>query len=494
MIIQIPFAYRIGVRRPRARNFSPFWNLAFAQLQIAEIEASSVELMCQVANTDDPTVGHVSPVFRQVKTPKGETRPCRVYLVDGRLFAETCSVEDLTNDAVSIGNPFDVSLYGEGLHYSLLRSDELDRVGMGKDVPDHPLTTAELPAFTRGEVAAVEDDRGAARLSILQRRASELKVLDGMVLAPVGEPRLAVVVTVPTSWPSAEQVVRSIHVRIEEAPARASAFRWATIGARGHTDFTDRLHYALDRIPQALDAAERLEEFARADGLAERAPLPFVDHLNADFLREDGSSLTVVAGKQISEIPAVLDMPEDAIAAWVNVRDTVREFRSGPTATVDALWAFETAAKGIDVQKMPLWIAGEAGREADHAVAVGRAWSTAGAAPDTPSERTVAWEIGSFRDLPHGIGDELKELFSPGEHALILVRRNMRTSDMSERSRRGWMAIAFDGAGAVLGETKWGDTIGIEDEMRATAQKHFEAKIARSLTNQAADELAEFGL
>ncbi len=494
MIIQIPFAYRIGVRRPRARNFSPFWNLAVATLQIAEIEAASVELMCQVANTDDPTVGHVSPVFRQVKTPKGETRPCRVYRLDGRLFAETCSIEDLTNDAVSIGNPFDVSLYGEGLHYSLLRSDELDRVGMGKDVPDHPLTAAELPGFTKGEIAAVEDDRGAARLSLLQRRASELRVLDGMVLAPVGEPRLAVVVTVPTSWASAEQAVRSVHVRIEEAPARASAFRWAVIGLRGHTDFTDRLHYALDRIPQALDAAERLEEFALADGLAERAPLPFVEHLSSDFLREDASSLTVVAGKQISEIPGVLDLPEEAIAAWVNVRDAAREFRSGPTATVDSLREFAAAVGGIDVQKMPLWVAEEAVREADHAVAVGRAWSTAGAAPDTASDRTVAWEAGSFRDLPHGIGDELKELFSSGEHALVIVRRNMRTPDMSERNRRGWMAIAFDGAGTVLGEARWGDTIGVEEEMRGTAQKHFEAKIARSLADQAVAELAEFGI
>lgn len=494
MIIQIPFAYRIGVRRPRARNFSPFWNLAVATLQIAEIEATSVELMCQVANTDDPTVGHASPVFRQVKTPKGETRPCKVYRLDGRLFAETCSIEDLANDAVSIGNPFDVSLYGEGLHYSLLRSDELDRVGMGKDVPDHPLTAAELPEFTKGEVAAVEDDRGAARLRLLQRRASELRVLDGMVLAPVGEPRLAVVVTVPTSWPSAEQVVRSVHVRIEEGPARVSAFRWAVIGLRGHTDFTDRLHYALDRIPQALDAAKQLEDFARADGLAERAPLPFVEQLSADFLREDGSSLTVVAGKQISEIPGVLDLPEDAIAAWVDVRDAAREFRSGTTPTVDALWAFEAAAKGRDVQKMPLWVASEATREADHAVAVGRSWSTADAAPDTPSDRTVAWEAGSFRDVPHGIGDELKKLFSPGEHALVIVRRNMRTPDMSQRSRRGWMALVFDGAGTVLGEAKWGDTIGIEEEMRSTAQKHCEAKIARSLASQAAAELADFGL
>lgn len=178
MRFTIPYAYPASYTLRRHRRVETAVLLAETVVDIAEVPVPDHPAY-ELGNSVRPGDGTYGSWVR-FRVFGG--RPARVWRIEGDgLFAEYCGVESLTKRVgVQRDNPFNVDDENDDwvLPFEMFQSHE------------RATTHAELGGHKA--LRHWDDDGGKAKADLIARRASAMRIVDGMVCVSVGEPILLV--------------------------------------------------------------------------------------------------------------------------------------------------------------------------------------------------------------------------------------------------------------------------------------------------------------
>jgi len=516
--ITLSCPYEVEVRQPRKRGFATVLNRSTFEVNVDETPTDVAHLVCEIA-----WAGASESLFRKQSAEQGE-RPSKLYEIGGKFYVENCSVDELLADPMRRGleNPFDVAprgreksgaLLGRRDDEPLIPYDEQERKRIAP--PAHNLAGHEIAAHYGSEYAEILDDGGAQVRLLAAARAAELRVVDGFVCSLVSEPRLLVDMVIK---PKQEGQVATVKMRIsavESAPELA-AFTCpsvATVGRRSRDGkawayqhehavpfFSGDMTFALDRHAAAANYAQQIarSSLIAADcsrwGGSEVTVSDEVDllALNPTFLREDASDALVRVSDELMKIGArIMFLPDEAIAAWADLRDLSRLKRYGGSEIAEAMRRFAQAAGDAgDAERI---MAEAVVAEYDAALAAGRAWVAPAPVADSVADNLAAWQGEGWNGVPHEAIERLSEEFTPGIDRLVRVRVRMEAQG-KQQLPFAEAAFVFGGMGDCtrpLAQAAWGDTDGLLTAMRDLATTHAKASLERAMSLLAEDSLTD---
>lgn len=189
----IPFAYRASYLYRRHRNVQTAILRSQVEVEIEEMVPTGGPAFVLGHSRNVGRMGHAWRPFQK----RYYDRQTRVWCVDGELFVEYCSIDDLGDRLLDDGdNPFGVqSMAGE--------------TALPFGLNDAHYSTSYERISAAGMLKRWDDDGGAQRAELIQRRAAALRIINGQVCVLVNEP-LIVIGQVDWRWDYSISIVEGI--------------------------------------------------------------------------------------------------------------------------------------------------------------------------------------------------------------------------------------------------------------------------------------------